>query len=69
MKIPMVVLFAVALSGCAAEKTPAKREMTQRQRDSVIGASKIPGAQGVRGALRVQDADQARNRRLDSVAQ
>ena len=67
MKISMVVFLAVALLGCAGEKKP-KREMTQRQRDSAIGESRLPGAQGVRGALRVQDSAQARNNRLDSIS-
>jgi len=66
MKTCMVVL-AVMVLGCASEKKPARPEMTQRQRDSAIGESRLPGAQGVRGALRVQDSAQARNNRLDSI--
>jgi hypothetical protein len=41
---------------------------TERERDSVIGQSKLPGAGGVRGALGVSDSARARNAALDSVA-
>jgi hypothetical protein len=64
-------LLAVALLLAAAcSSSPgggAKRPATERQRDSVIGASKLPGATGVRGALRVQDSAAARNARIDSA--
>jgi hypothetical protein len=38
-------------------------------RDSVIGASQLPGAQGVRGALRVSDSAASRRAREDSAGQ
>lgn len=60
-------VIAVLLAGCSGEKPVAKKPMTQRERDSAIGASSLPGAAGVRGALRVQDSAQARNNRLDSI--
>ena len=64
-RILAVVVLATACSGAA---DPKKRpEMTQRQRDSAIGESRLPGAQGVRGALKAQDSAQARNTRLDSI--
>lgn len=62
------LLVALAVAACSGGKPAAKRpEMTQRQRDSVIGESRLPGAQGVRGALKAQDSAQARNARLDSI--
>jgi hypothetical protein len=51
--------------GCSSHPAPAR---SQRARDSAIGASNLPGAQGVRGALRADDSAAARNARLDSVA-
>ncbi len=39
----------------------------QRARDSTIGASTLPGAAGVRGALRAADSAAARNSRIDSL--
>jgi hypothetical protein len=55
----------------AACSSPARKPTTshtQRERDSVLGASKLPGAQGVRGALKASDSAVTRNARLDSVA-
>jgi len=41
--------------------------LTRRQRDSIIGESPLPGAQGVQGALRAADSAAARMERLDSI--
>lgn len=49
--------------GAAGPADPAAR----RQRDSVIGESRLPGARGVRGALDASDAAAARNAALDSL--
>ena len=59
----------VGLFGCKAEAgDTAKRPRSERERDSIIGQSRLPGAQGVRGALRESDAAKSRNAQLDSVA-
>ncbi len=42
-------------------------KLTQRQKDSVIGASKIPGARGIQKAQRAQDSAAAQAARLDSI--
>jgi hypothetical protein len=65
-----VVLLCVALSACAKTKqsgSTAADSLTQRQRDSALGASKVPGARGVQGALKAQDSVAARNARIDSI--
>ncbi|MFL5489894.1 MAG: hypothetical protein ACJ8AP_10510 [Gemmatimonadales bacterium] len=54
--------------GCSSHPSPSRDAGSQRARDSAIGASNLPGAQGVRGALRADDSAAARNARLDSVA-
>ncbi len=59
-------LFLVAL-GCSGSEDPEPTH-SRRERDSVIGASSLPGAGGVRGALRAADSADARNARLDSVS-
>jgi hypothetical protein len=64
MRVMLVMLVLAA--GCTAGKDEGSGS-TQRERDSVIGASKLPGAAGVRGALRVADSAAARNARLDSA--
>jgi hypothetical protein len=65
-------LFGAAcmLASCSnAATSPTQRApLTQRQHDSVIGATRLPGAAGVRGALRVSDSAAAERARIDSAA-
>lgn len=77
MRIRPIVFFiaclaAVTLSGCSngePEAAPvAADSATQRQRDSAIGESRLPGARGVRGALDASDEAAARAARLDSAS-
>jgi hypothetical protein len=63
------VVLLVALSGCGPGEGGRETPRTERERDSVLGASRLPGARGVRGALDASDSADARNARLDSVAQ
>ena len=73
MKLIPAVLVVFLLSACGggkeAEQGSAVRRdtLTRRQRDSLIGASSLPGAGGVRGALRAQDSAAARRARADSI--
>jgi hypothetical protein len=66
--LTLTVLLAVGLAGCKPSPSAA-RPTTERERDSVIGASQLPGAQGVRGALRISDSAVARREREDSAGQ
>ena len=66
--VTILVLAAIGLAGCKSSSSTA-RPTTERERDSAIGASQLPGAQGVRGALRVSDSATARRAREDSVGQ
>ena len=61
-----IVFFFLLAAACTSDRSQA-RPTTQRERDSVLGASKLPGARGVQGALRASDSAAARNARLDSV--
>ena len=63
------VLLLVALGCSSPEREPADDPDTLRARDSAIGASKLPGAAGVRGAIRAADSASARRAREDSVTQ
>jgi hypothetical protein len=70
MRYALVLLSVLLLSACAKtgqSGRTAADTLSQRQRDSVLGASKVPGARGVQGALRAQDSVAARNARLDSI--
>ena len=62
------VLLAT-LMGCSrsADRPTARNDRSERQRDSVLGASQLPGAAGVRHALELSDSGVARRRREDSV--
>ena len=61
-----IILLCLLAAACTSDSKQAGRP-TQRERDSVLGASKLPGAHGVRGALKAADSAAARNTRLDSV--
>jgi outer membrane biogenesis lipoprotein LolB len=65
--IASVTLAACSSSGKNAAAASDTTKLTQRQRDSVIGASKIPGAQGIQKAQRAQDSTAAQAARLDSI--
>jgi len=68
MKPTWLLLGALVLGACGKD-APPKQELTQRQKDSVVAASRIPGAQGVGAALRVSDSATARRARIDSASQ
>jgi len=57
-----------ALACGSGEQTETQPELTQRQRDSAIGASSLPGARGVTRALEASDSAAARSSRLDSLS-
>jgi hypothetical protein len=70
MRTPSIVMsltIAVAAAACQS-KTTAGTGRTERERDSVIGQSKIPGAAGVQKALDVADSSRNRVAREDSIA-
>jgi hypothetical protein len=65
-----LVIVALTLAACAggdAGSDAPSADLTQRQRDSILAQSRIPGAAGVGAALRASDAVEARLRRADSV--
>jgi hypothetical protein len=58
------------LCACSSPETAQNRRdtMTQRQKDSVLAQSQLPGAEGVGKALRAADSAKARQARLDSAS-
>lgn len=64
-----LVLAALIAVGCSRSDTVAndRDTMTQRQRDSVLAQSGLPGAKGVGKALSAADSIRARNAQLDSL--
>jgi len=65
LRLAFILLVTVA-AGCVGRRPP---ERTERERDSIIGQSRLPGAAGVKGALKASDSAAARKARLDSIAQ
>jgi hypothetical protein len=63
-----LILLAACSAGKSAKSTTAGDSLTERQRDSILARSRIPGAAGVGSALRAADSTNARIRATDSVA-
>lgn len=69
MREIMVLVALLALAGCERGETPdSSTELTKRQADSALGASGLPGARGITGAMTAADSAAARNARVDSAA-
>lgn len=63
-----VIALLAGCSGEAPDSAATSRDtLTRAQRDSIIGASRLPGAAGVRGALDVADSAAARQAARDSL--
>ena len=67
MRLPWLSLLLLPALACSSgAKTSTGR--TERETDSVIGQSKLPGATGVKSAMDAQDSARARAAEVDSVA-
>ena len=66
---PFTALLAagIALGACKGNTATAGTGRTERERDSIIGQSKVPGAGVVQRALDVSDSAQHRGAKLDSA--
>ena len=60
------VLAALVALGCAPKSAAPQRQLSERERDSLIGASDLYGATVVRSAMRMSDTVGARARRQDA---
>ena len=63
-----ILAAGVTLGACKGSSVTAGTGRTERERDSVIGRSKVPGAGVVQRALDVSDSAQRRGARIDSAA-
>lgn len=63
------IISLVILVACSKkpENTTAQDTLTRRERDSAIGASAIPGAQGVQKAMNAADTINAHTSAIDSA--
>jgi len=58
---PFTVSCLLGLVACSDPAPPPQRTAAeQRTHDSIIGASRLPGARGVAGAVRAADSADAR---------
>ena len=58
----------VMLAACGGEKADEnKPQLTQREKDSILAGSRIPGAKAVGRAMTSADSATARQARLDSA--
>ncbi|HYT05397.1 MAG TPA: hypothetical protein VEM13_11020 [Gemmatimonadales bacterium] len=66
----LLVLALACGRGGKSEKSSAAAgdTLTERQRDSILAKSRIPGASGVGRAMRAADSTSARVRAADSVS-
>lgn len=66
-----VLVFCLVLAACGgrsgASGAAARDTLSERQRDSILARSRIPGASGVGRALQAADSTNARIRATDSV--
>ena len=66
--VAIVIGFLIAAcSGDGGESS--EKELTQRQRDSVLAETGLPGAELVGTALEAADTTEARAKRLDDLAE
>ena len=60
------VLVSMTVAGCGAHEQKASKELTERQRDSIIATEKaLPGSGVVGRALAVSDSEAARAQRMN----
>ncbi len=59
----MLALAAIALAlaaGCTSRKSEVTKDLTERQRDSILARSGLPGAGAVGSALKASDREASR---------
>jgi hypothetical protein len=64
----VALALLTACSGGRSGAAGAHDTLTERERDSILARSQIPGAAGVGSALRAADSTNARIRATDSVS-
>ena len=69
LRVGSLVVFAATTTVCGGEDTKNRANLTQREKDSILAGSQIPGARGVKKAMTSADSASARQARLDSADQ
>ncbi|MGH2627718.1 MAG: hypothetical protein ACRDHY_13830 [Anaerolineales bacterium] len=68
LTILLLTVTACGGSDSGSQQTVNRDTLTQRQKDSILAKSSIPGASAVGRAMRAADSTSAGIRRADSVA-
>jgi len=64
-RIFLLLLAVLVASSAACAKTETRRQLTERERDSTLGKSAIPGGAAVTRALEVSDSAAVRAQEMD----
>jgi hypothetical protein len=67
--LTIIVILVAACSRGDSGKSAQTDTLTERQRDSILAQSRIPGASGVGSAMRAADSTSAHIRAADTVSQ
>ena len=62
-----VVVLAIVMLGCGKSADDRSKNLTERQRDSILAGEPLPGAATVSKALAVSDSAASRAARIDSL--
>ena len=60
-------ISSLAVTACGEDGPDKRAGLTQREKDSILGQSQIPGAKAVKTGMRNADSASARQARLDSA--
>jgi hypothetical protein len=60
-------LLALTMAACAGDDDDKRADLTQREKDSILAGSQIPGARAVKKSMSSADSATARQTRLDSA--
>jgi hypothetical protein len=68
----IALVLSALLAACGSGQKPASAApgdtLTERQRDSMLAGSRIPGARGVGAAMRAADSTSAGVRATDTIS-
>ena len=63
-----IAVLALVCAACAKDDADDTRaNLTQREKDSILAGSQIPGARAVKKSMTVADSAAARQARIDSA--
>lgn len=68
-RLTMAVMVGVLMTACSTDAKPVdpNKKMTERQKDSVLGQSKVPGAPAVNKAMTAADSQSAKASDFDKL--